>query len=192
MKVLARLVLALLGLGLAWAVLPARALADGPAATSMEILFPPEPAVGQEMALAARVTDPARVGVAGVPVVFTARVSFLNTDDEIELGQATTNQQGIAIVSYIPRTDGNVSISAKFAGDTKYKKSSATGKAAIKPGPPQYAEHVGLKVPGVGVWMLVAVMAGVWGTFLWALRQVRGIFQEGQKVASSEWGRHHV
>lgn len=179
-------------LGLGAASVPSPALADGPASTALELTPSSGAAVGQQFTLSARVTDQAKAPVAGLQVMFTSKLSFLNTESDVELGRATTNSQGIATFSYVPRTEGTVPVSAQFAGNAKYAKSSVSSEALFKDGPQQYHQEIGLKVPGVGVWMLVLLMAGVWGTFLWALRQVRTIFQDGQKVAASEWGRHHV
>ncbi|MBI2918712.1 MAG: Ig-like domain repeat protein [Chloroflexi bacterium] len=191
MKTLIAIALLLL-LGLSGTLLAVPALAEGPAATNLDLTASPEAAVGQQFTLQARVTDDAQAPVPGVQVVFTSALTFLNTDSEVEFGRATTNAQGIATLSYIPRTEGTVPVSATFAGSARYAGSNATSEVLFKDGPQQFHQEIGLKVPGVGVWMLVLLMAGVWGTFLWALRQVRTIFQDGQKVAASEWGRHHV
>ncbi|MBI2865868.1 MAG: hypothetical protein HYX99_00710, partial [Chloroflexi bacterium] len=192
MKAIARVCLPLFGLGLLLLALPGPALALGPVNTDLELLFPPEPVVGQELALAARVRDPSGAGVPGVEVVFTTTATFLNAESELELGRAVTDERGITTFSYLPRSEGEITVSALFAGNDQYRKRAASGQMVVLPGLPQYHQEIGLRVPGVGVWLLVALMAGIWGTFLWALGQVRVIFREGQEVASSEWGRRHV
>ncbi|GEM_PF-2435325 len=192
MKALVKVGFLAVVLSLASVAVTGAVLADGPASTSLELVAPAAPAVGQPLTLTAKVTDQAKAPVAGVEVVFWQRAAFLNSESDVELGRATTDKAGVATLDFIPRTEGAVPVSAKFAGNAKYARTSAGAEIDIKPGPQQFHQEKGIHIPGVGVWWLVALMAGVWGTFLWAVRQIRVIFHEGQKVASSEWGRHHV
>ena len=177
----ARIMLLSLCLGLLGALPIGVALADAPAGAKVKLSTPSEAAVGDEVLLEASVTDASGSGLAGVEVVFMESVSFLNTDDSVELGRSVTDKAGNASISYVPRSEGDIKLSAGIAGSGPVtNKVNSTVK--VKPGPPQHeSERTGVKVPGVGMWAFAVLLGGIWAIFLWSVLQLRHVFRHGQQ-----------
>ena len=176
-----RIMLLSLCLGLLAALPIGAALADAPAGARVKLSAPAEAAVGDEVLLQASVTDASGSGLAGVEVVFMESVSFLNTDDSVELGRSVTDKAGNASISYVPRSEGDIKLSAGIAGSGSVtNKVNSTVK--VKPGPPQHeSERTGVKVPGVGMWAFAVLLGGIWAIFLWSVLQLRHVFRHGQQ-----------
>ncbi|MDP2660983.1 MAG: Ig-like domain-containing protein [Dehalococcoidia bacterium] len=177
------------------ALLPAHAvLAAGPQPADIHVSAPAQISVGDQVKLSATVTDASGSGVPGIQVTFSETASFLNTNGSVILGRRVTDAQGKTVLDYVPRSQGDISITAQLL-ETAKSLSAATA-VQVNPGPAQFgAEPVGVNVPGVSVWMLVIVLGGIWVIFLWAILQVRAIFGQGQKGTSHRGGRlegHHV
>lgn len=173
------------------------ALADVPAGAKVQLTAPPDTAVGQDLTLKASVTDASGAPLRGIEVVFRASVSFLNTQDSIELGRAVSDAQGLASISYSPLSEGQMQVSVTPSADGSSSKRSATATVKVDAGPAQYvSEKTGIQVPGVGVWFLAALMGGIWAVFLWAITQLRAISRLGQVSQRSHGpgpgGRHVI
>jgi len=165
---------------LLWAAWGSIAAAQGPVVTRLELSLPPKPAVGQELALAARLTDGNGAPVSGKEVVFSTTALFLNTEGEVELGRAITDERGIALFSFVPRTEGEVVITARFAGDRQHRRSVASATAVVAPGPSLYVQTAGVRVPGINVGWLVGLLAAVWGTYLTVMVLLVLVAREGR------------
>ncbi|MBI2916740.1 MAG: hypothetical protein HYY01_01995 [Chloroflexi bacterium] len=172
---------------IAWLLWGAVALADGPEATNIELLPATGAAVGQEMALTARVTARASgAPVSGAEVVFTRTAEFMNTESEVLLGKAITDQQGLATFTFMPRSEGKVSFAAGFEGSAQYQRSTASAEAAIATGPAQYVETAGVRVRGINVMWLVAVLAIVWSVYFTVMGLLALIAREGERGPKME------
>jgi len=130
----------------------------------------------------ALLTDDEGSPVVGAKVVFAAAAEFANVKGEIELGEGSTDDQGVASLSYLPRSSGVQTITARFAGNSQYAAAESTSAISIDPGPQLHYEEAGVRVPGVGVWLLAAALAMVWVAFLIVallLAYVAGILRPG-------------
>ena len=182
MPKLGRVGLLVMCLGLLAALPTGAALADAPAGAKVRLSVPAEAAVGDEVLLDAIVTDASASRLAGVEVVFMESVYFLNTDDSVELGRSVTDEAGRASISYVPRSEGDIRLSAGIAGSGSTITNKVNSTVKVKPGPPQHeSERTGVKVPGVGMWALAVFMAGIWAIFLWSVLQLRHVFRLGQQ-----------
>lgn len=160
------------------------AFAATPIPASIQISAPQQTTAGDQDSLWATVTDASRSPVPGVEVIFTEADSFLNTSETVEIGQAVTAAQGVAKVPYVPRGQGNITVTAAIMGAQSGLKSVAS--IQVNPGPDQFqASPIGVSVPGVGVWLLVVILGGIWFIFLWAVLQLRAISNKGQKKLTS-------
>ncbi|MBI2865921.1 MAG: hypothetical protein HYX99_00980 [Chloroflexi bacterium] len=164
---------------LSWASWGGPALAAGPESTRVELLLPPDLAVGQEMKLAARVTTASGSPVPGVEVVFVRAASFMNTEGEVLLGKAIADSNGIALLSSFPRSEGEVTFVARFAGNEQLQRSSASVEAAVRAGPPAYGEEVGVRIPGLSVAWLVGLLSAVWAVYFTVMGLLFLIAREG-------------
>ncbi len=75
--------------------------AQGPAGTTLEFLPPGDGAVGQELMVAARLTDRSGVPVQGAEVLFLREDKFMNALSELELGRELTDAQGMATLTFV-------------------------------------------------------------------------------------------
>ncbi len=138
------------------------ATAEGPTIT---LELPPELAVGKETTLLATLS---RSGgpLPGADVMFLATVAFAGTEGEVVLGRAVTDGQGVARLTYLPRSQGEIDIHARFLGDGQLGRAEVSRAVVVRPGPQLYQEAAGVRIPGIGLWLLVAVLACVWATYL--------------------------
>jgi len=159
-KYLLLLLLALLSLQLA------TGSAAAAQATHVELSLPGEGKVGEESAVEALLAEVGGSPIEGVEVVFYTPAEFANVSGEIEIGQAVTDEQGIASVAYMPRSWGEQTIIVRFAGNSQYAPAEISATILVEPGPQLYNEEAGVKVPGIGVWILAAALGAVWSIFL--------------------------
>lgn len=170
---------------LAWLLLVGIAGAQGPDATALQLTLPPESAVGQEMAMSARLTSEVGVAVVGVEVVFRRAATFMNVASDLELGRAVTDEQGTATVSVVSRSEGDMMVTARFDGNSQYGPASANGTLTIQSGPPQYVEEAGVRIPGINVYLLAGVLGTVWSLYFVVMTLILLIAREGSGLADT-------
>lgn len=134
------------------------------AGSTITLELPLEMAVGKEANLVASLTGSGPL--AGAEVVFLAAFTFAGTEGEVELGRAVTDEQGIARLTYVPRSQGEMNIAARYAGNDQLEPAEVSQKVTVQPGPQLYQETAGARIPGIGVWLLIAVLGTVWSTYL--------------------------
>ena len=157
------------------------ALAQGPASTKLVLELPPEGAAGQEMTASARLADEAGGAIVAATVLFRREVVFMNTGVELGLGQAVTNGQGIAALTFAPRSEGEMRITAEFKGNAQHRPSGSEKVVLIKTGPQLYVETAGVRIPGINVGLLAAVLGGVWVTYFIVMSRIFLIAREGME-----------
>ncbi|MDO8750525.1 MAG: hypothetical protein Q7K03_05220 [Dehalococcoidia bacterium] len=173
----------ILGAALAWLLLAGIAGAQGLDATALELRLPPEGTVGQEMTLSARLTNETGVAVVGAEVVFLRAVRFMNVGSDLELGRTVTDEQGTATLSVVHRGEGEMMVTARFDGNTQYGPASASGSVHIQPGPPQYVEKAGVRIPGINVYLLAGILGTVWTLYFVVMTLILLIAREGSGLA---------
>lgn len=165
------LILALVGIAL---LVGGTVLADGggeddqhpafSAGATITLELPREMTVGKEATLLAALSG--NGPRAGAEVLFLATLTFAGTRGEVVLGRAVTDAQGIARFTFLPRTQGEVNIIARFVGDSQIGPVEVSRKITVQPSSALYRETAGVRVPGIGVWLLLAVLGAVWSTYL--------------------------
>lgn len=142
-------------------------LASGVARASepvdMQLSVPQQTRIGDEIEAAATLTEPDGKPLMGVEVTFYLPVVFANVSDEVEIGRSTTDEQGMATIPYAPRQWGENLVVARFDGDDDHAPAAASATLLVAPGPQLYSEEAGVKIPGLGVWVLAVALAVVWG-----------------------------
>ena len=154
---------------------PERHERDRLRATLLELAVPGGVELGDEIHLEATLTDRAGVPIADAPVSFVLQTRWGELSDEMVLGTALTDVEGTASVVTDVRTSGDLELAVRFDGDDRYRPSLATGSMAVTGDQQLYEPEVGLDVPGLGVWVLVVLVAAVWGLYALVARQVVGI-----------------
>ncbi len=134
--------------------------------TQVELSLPGEGKVGEEAIVVAVLAEASGSPLQGVEVVFYTPAEFANVSGEIEIGQSVTDEQGVASLVYTPRSWGEQTVIVRFAGDSQYSAAESSAVTLIEPGPQLHQEEAGVDVPGIGVWLLVAVLGVVWTIYL--------------------------
>lgn len=147
------------------AALAGAAPAGAASPVTLEIQAPEGLRLGEETRITAALREGAGAPVRGATVILWSPGSFLSTDGFVEQGRATTGADGKAVFAYQPRTEGSVTLNATFTGDSRYEAVSASVALPVTGSAQLYSEEAGIRVPGISVWLLVAVLSGVWGTY---------------------------
>ncbi|KKM12219.1 hypothetical protein SY88_04600 [Clostridiales bacterium PH28_bin88] len=133
----------------------------------------------------------ARVTVGGKPVTGKQVQFFEETELFIKgkmiLGQAVTDEEGIAAINYWPRAaEERVALVASVTGDDEIRSAeTAASLALIQAG--SLVEHVeGLRVPFAGTWVIILLVGAVWGAYLYVVYNTLLIRKSGERAGQQE------
>lgn len=132
---------------------------------------------GETLQLRAGVMDDEGRPVIGVQVRFALRTSFFVTD-LLEIGEAVTDQDGVALLEYVPRATGKVDVIARYEGSNRYQPGETSLSLEVRQGLQSYSPAMGGRWPPVIPWIVAAVVAGVWGCYIYSLYQLYRIAGE--------------
>ena len=105
--------------------------------------------------------------VAGATVTFYMDGSFGGIDGEVMLGQAVTDENGIAVLNYQPRSEGEHQIRVEYLTPGASEPEETTWSHTVTGATGQlYRSSAGVAIPGLNVWLLIAVVAAVWAILL--------------------------
>jgi hypothetical protein len=151
---------------------------------TLELQAPTSAGLGDQVTLSALMRDATGSPVKGSRVVFWSPASFLSVGGSIELGRATTDAQGRATLVYQARIGGAVSLNAYFSGDSRYDPAYASADMQVE-GTAQLTKHPieGVRVPGLSVWLLVAIVGTVWSIYFVVMVLLGLIAREGAETA---------
>ena len=128
-----------------------------------------EAAVGDEIAVAAYLTDPLGRPISGAEIVFHSETTFLNTTGEMKIGSARTNSYGLALLPHLARIEGEAEIKAAFDGNDVFAPAVASDTIEILAGEQLYTEVTPFRIPGANVGMVAMIISVVWIIFLGVL-----------------------
>ena len=147
--------------------------------TALELRAPQEGQLRDTIPITAVLKDGKGSPIPRAPVILWSPASFLGTGGALRLGQSITDAQGKAIFHYEPRSQGPVTLNAYFPGDSRYEPVQASVELRVQGAAQLYQQTAGIHVPGVGVWMLVALMIGVWSVYLTVMVLLRRVARAG-------------
>ena len=105
--------------------------------------------------------------VPGATISFYMDGSFGGVDSKVLLGQAVTDKDGVAHLSYIPRTAGEHQVHVEYMTPGSSEPEVATWSHDVSGAPHQfYQSTAGVQIPGLNSWMLMAVVGMVWAILL--------------------------
>ena len=162
--------------------------------------FPPSPAPTAADPTAIEAVSPSAL-VAGVPTTLVATLRDTATSSPVGganltfaeettfgwlvLGNVTTNAQGEAGVGYEPVYNGTYTVVVSYAGDGSHAPSNATLSlmvlAASSPPPPL------IPTDRLIVFVILAVVGGVWATYAFVGLQILGIRSIGSRPEDEEF-----
>ncbi len=149
--------------------------------TKLDLVTPAQLTVGDSVNIQA-VLHTAHGGeaIAGATVTFYMDGSFGGIDGEVILGQAVTDENGIAALSYQPRSAGEHQLRVEYLTPGASEPEEATWSHSVGGATAQlYKSSAGVEIPGLNVWLLIAVVATVWVILLSVALRVVAIAQAG-------------
>ena len=154
-----------------------------PRGTTLQISGPVAAIVGDTVELVATLTDAAGEPVADVQLLVEERVGFLDTKlSDVTVASAATNDDGVAVIRYVARRDGDRSLLVWFPGTSEFAEASTGFGFTVASGPATYTVEAPPGIPGVNRFAVIAVLVVVWGTMLIIAGHVTAIAREGRAV----------
>jgi hypothetical protein len=179
---------ALLFVALGAVALPAGAAAQA-SQVQVSISAPKESRVGDEVQVQVTLQSADdNAPVTDAEVTLHKKATFAGVSGDTEVARATTNEDGIAFLSYEPRTAGEVELTAEYTAPGATQPEAATATISVADGPQQYRSTAGIQVPGLNVWLLIAVLSAVWGILFAAALMMRGIAAAGAEPTARPTG----
>ena len=172
------------------------ALAGTSSASHVEarIVVPSQIQVGQPAAVQVTLSSVDQgVSVSHVPVVFYINASFGGVTGEVELGRAVTDENGVAIVTYEPRSASvhEIRIEYVLPGESE-PETITTSVFVTDAGTQLYRSTAGVDIPGLNVWLLIALLSAVWAILLFGIAMrvvaIAGAGDDGGSPLSSGAG----
>lgn len=136
--------------------------------TKVDVVAPSQLTVGDSVDIQA-VLHAAHGGeaVAGATVTFYMDGSIGGVDGEVMLGQSVTDENGIAALNYQPRSAGEHQLRVEYLTPGASEPEETTWSHTVTGAPGQlYMSSAGVQIPGLNVWLLIAVVAAVWVVLL--------------------------
>ncbi|MEE8347908.1 MAG: hypothetical protein V3S20_11220, partial [Dehalococcoidia bacterium] len=131
---------------------------------SAVITVPDEVTVGQPMEVRAALR-PADGGssLEGISVAFYTDASFGGVTGEVELGRAVTDEDGVAALTFEPRSASEHQIRIEYLLPGESEPEEVTQSIFVIDGGTQlYRSSAGVDIPGLNVWLIIAVVSTVW------------------------------
>ena len=158
---------------------------------TLELKAPARVNLGEKVEIESLLRDGAGKPVPAASVVLYSGASFLSTNGNVQLGQTATDALGRALFAYEARTQGEVTLYASFLGDTSHSAADASVQLTVE-GSAQLTRHPieGVRVPGIGPWILAGILGGVWSTYLAVMVFLALIAREGSSASTDARGGH--
>jgi hypothetical protein len=179
---------ALLFVALGAVALPAGAAAQA-SQVRVSISAPKESRVGDEIQVQVTLQSADRnAPVADAEVTLHKEATFAGVTGDTEIARAITGEDGVAFLSYKPRTAGEVELRVEYMAPDAAQPETATFTISVAEGSQQYRSTAGIQVPGLNVWLLIAVLSAVWGILFAAALMMHGIARAGAQSAARPMG----
>lgn len=158
---------------------------------TLELKAPTRVNLGEKIEIESLLRDGAGKPVPAVSVVLYSGASFLSTSGNVQLGETATDALGRALFAYEARTQGEVTLYASFPGDARYSAADASVQLTVE-GSAQLTRHPveGVRVPGIGPWILAGILGGVWSIYLVVMLLLALIAREGAGASTEARGGH--
>lgn len=124
--------------------------------------FPTAGTVGKMVSLAMDIHAPDGAPLSGAMVTFYLHMSFAGVEGEAEIGQALTDDAGIATIRYEPRAAGTHEVRMVYLGDGATTPEELFATFDVAGGTQLYRSAGGPDIPGINPGLLMLVLGAVW------------------------------
>ena len=147
---------------------------------SAVITVPEEVIVGQPAEIQATllVAD-GGAPVAGTAVTFYMSASFGGVEGVAEIGRGVTDENGVATLEYEPRAAGNHEVRVEYVVPGQTEPEVASTSISVAGGAQLHRSTAGVDIPGLNVWLIIALLATVWAILLSVAARVIAIAYAG-------------
>ncbi len=175
-------ILILLSLMAVLTLQPGTALAQDPRQeVHLQVAAPVDVPLGNMARILVTLEDALGNPIPDAVIVFTSPTSFAGTVAEMQLGEALTNAESVAVLDYQLRVEGENQFIARFHGDDTFQPVEGSAKV-LATGTAQLSQRsAGVEVPFFGPWTLVLVLMGVWAVYFIAMLLVSQIPEAGAR-----------
>jgi hypothetical protein len=117
--------------------------------------------------------------VPGTVVTFYTEASFGDVSGQVKLGQAITDENGVALLNHQPRSSGIHEIRIEYLPPGQSEPETASTAFSVAGSPQLHRSTSGIQIPGLNVWFLIALVATVWGILFAVAMRVLAIARAG-------------
>jgi hypothetical protein len=203
-RLVAAVAVALLIAALALPARTARAQTPGGLPTAIAVAAPASAPLGQKVVVKAKLVDAQGNAFPKARVDFTSPAEFLNTEGDMVVASALTDDSGVATAEFQVRRSGALTIKAVFRGDGTYAPSEAAANLNVTGTAQLYSQQILPSVPGINQspvgqfataggtrwlltgWPIAAVLMIVWSSYATAvffMSRIASSAGEGEEAA---------
>lgn len=108
--------------------------------------------------------------IAGATVVALRDASIAGVSGQVEVARAVSDENGIASLSWQVRGGSieTVLVAYSAPGEAEFE-SEPLSIITVGSGPQLARSTAGVRIPGLGAWMIIAVLVGIWAVIQFAL-----------------------
>lgn len=173
-------------LAAAASVVPSAASAE-PGVATLQVSGPVGATIGDTVELTATLIDSEGTPVADVQLLVEERLGFFDTKvGDVVVASAATNDDGVAVIRYVARRDGDRSLLIRFPGNKDFAEATADFSFGVEPGSATYTVEAPPGIPGVNRLVLIVLLVGIWGTMLVVAGHVAAIVRRGATAERRE------
>ena len=126
------------------------------------------------------------VPAAGAVVVFSSDAEFAGVEGSIERGRVTTNELGVADFRHAFTELRTHTVRVEILDDPTAEPESVSFPVVV--GRQLHTSQAGIRIPGVGGWLVTLVIAGVWAIMIAAFAWVVGLSRQAPSPVDEEAG----
>jgi hypothetical protein len=138
-----------------------------------------EVAIGETVAIPVALRGTDGSPLAGTVVTFYLHMAFAGVEGEAEIGRVVTDESGVASLTYRPRLAGHHELRIEYLAAGATEAESTSTVIEVTGGAQLYRSPAGVDVPGVGVELLMVVLATVWTILFWVVLRIVAIARAG-------------
>jgi len=163
----------------------ARAQQDAP---TLQIGAPVSASIGETVEIVATLTAPDGSPLAGQLLELVEMLGLFDVAArDVVVASAATDQTGTAHIRYVARRDGARALTVSFRGNGQLAAVSAGFELPVASAGATYTVEAPPGIPGVNRFVLVALLAAVWGTMFIVAIHVAGIALAGRSADAARY-----